>query len=177
MERSTSPADGMPRDDPGPRNPREIPVFVRLAEAYRREGLLEDALQICHEGLKAHPEYAAVRFVVGEVQRDKGDREEARKEFRRVLALDPGDAAARRELVALDDERAAEGKDPIASPTLAALMAFHGDAAAAEDLYRRLEGSEREPAAGSHPEVGTLAALLAFRDAARRLRSLNGRAE
>ncbi len=177
MEGSTPPADSMPRDEPDPASPQEIPVFVRLAEAYRREGLLEDALHICREGLKAHPECSAARFVLGQVQRDRGDRKEARKEFRRVLALDPDDAAARRELVAIEDDGVAEGKDPIASPTLAALMAFHGDAAAAEDLYRRLEGSEREPAAGSHPEEGTLAALLAFRDAARRLRSLSERAE
>ncbi len=176
MERSTPPAVGMPRDDPGPRSPQEIPVFVRLAEAYRREGLLEDAVHICREGLKAHPESAAARFVLAQVQRDRGDREEARKEFRKVLALDPADAAARRELVALESE-GVEEVDPIASPTLAALMAFHGDAAAAEDLYRRLEGSELEPPVESHPEGGALAALLAFRDAARRLRSMNERAE
>jgi hypothetical protein len=59
--------------------------------------------------------------------------------------------------------------DPLASPTLAALLAFQGDAAASEGLYRQLGATDGRSPPDPPREDRLLAALLAFRDAARRL--------
>ncbi len=68
-----------------------------------------------------------------------------------------------------------ERADPLASATLAALLAFQGDAAAAEGLFRQLGAGGTSPP-DPPPGDTLLAALVAFRDAARRLRSI-GRSE
>lgn len=59
--------------------------------------------------------------------------------------------------------------DPLASPTLAALLAFQGDAAASEGLYRQLGATDGRSPPEPPRDDRLLAALLAFRDAARRL--------
>ncbi len=157
---------------------------------YRKEGLLDDAICICREGLTSNPESPAPRFVLGQFLRDRGARKEAREEFHRILERDPANKKARRELEALNAEgdsggvltgfvslpegQHGEGPDPLASPTLAALLAFQGQAAAAEGLFRQLGGTEQEPSEKLVRGDRLLAALLAFRDAARRLRSMRG---
>ncbi len=63
--------------------------------------------------------------------------------------------------------------DPLASRTLAALLAFQGQATAAAGVFRQLGGTEPALPEALLQEDRRLAALLAFREAARRLRSMH----
>jgi hypothetical protein len=58
--------------------------FVRLAEAYRREGLLGDAIRICREGLSRFPASLRGRILLGQILLEQGATPEAMAEFDRV---------------------------------------------------------------------------------------------
>lgn len=58
--------------------------FVPLAEAYRREGLLEDAIRICREGLAKCPDALRGRIVLGQSLLDVGQIGQAIVELARV---------------------------------------------------------------------------------------------
>jgi tetratricopeptide (TPR) repeat protein len=206
--------------DPDPR------VFARLADAYRREGLLDEAIQICRDGLAAHPGHAGGREVLARALLERGALEEAEQEFRRVLEqvpahlpalrslgdisvrqgrpqearryyeralhLNPDDSETQARLAALPVATEAgpsggsvpasgRNRDPLASPTLAALYASQGHAEVAEAIYSQLGRRPGEAAwaatSGDASDLGqvapgspVLAKLLSLREAARRLR-------
>ena len=67
------------------------PSFVRLAEAHRREGLVEDAIRICREGLAKRPGCLRGRIVLGQCLLDQGAIGEAIVELGRVERESGGD--------------------------------------------------------------------------------------
>ena len=67
------------------------PSFVRLAEAHRREGLVEDAIRICREGLAKLPGCLRGRIVLGQCLLDQGAIGEAIVELGRVERESGGD--------------------------------------------------------------------------------------
>lgn len=73
-------------------------VFAPLADAYRKLGLLEEALDICARGLSANPRYASGCVVQGKCQYDAGRADRAEESFRRVLEIDPHNLVALRYL-------------------------------------------------------------------------------
>ena len=199
-------------------------VFTRLADAYRREGLLEEAIQICRDGLAAHPGYARGRALLGQLLLERGSLDEAEQELRRILEqapehlpalrflgeicarkgraeearryyeqalrLDPGDPETQDRLAALpviqkpgafEEGLPARGwnRDPLASPTLAALYASQGHTGEAEAIYSQLgrRPGEAAPAATGGDVSGhggpispLVQKLLSLREAARRIR-------
>lgn len=206
--------------DPDPR------VFARLADAYRREGLLDEAIQICRDGLAAHPGHAggrevlacallergtldeaeqefrrvleqvpehllALRFL-GDISATQGRAEEARRYYERALHLNPDDSETQGRLAALPvttEAGASEAsipasgwnRDPLASPTLAALYASQGHADVAEVIYSQLGRRPGEAASAATngdtrdsgqaaPGSPVLAKLLSLREAARKVR-------
>ncbi|MBI2117144.1 MAG: tetratricopeptide repeat protein [candidate division NC10 bacterium] len=82
-------------------------VFAQLADAYRKEGLLDEAIRICRDGLVAHPTYVSGRVVLGRALLEQGALEEAEGEFRRVLELAPDNLLALR---LLGDTSAQQGR-------------------------------------------------------------------
>ncbi len=64
-------------------------VFAPLADAYRKQGHLEEALAVCRKGLEKHPNYASARVVLGRILQDQGKIEDAMAEFKKVLEGDP----------------------------------------------------------------------------------------
>jgi tetratricopeptide (TPR) repeat protein len=84
-------------------------VFTHLAEAYRKAGDFDRARKILEQGLSKHPGYASAYVVLGRVQLDLGQSEEAEASFRRVLDLDPHNLVALRSLG--DLARAAGDRD------------------------------------------------------------------
>lgn len=65
------------------------PGFARLAESFRSEGRLDEAIQICQDGLKARPFQLSGYLVLGKALIDAGRLEEAREQFESALRLDP----------------------------------------------------------------------------------------
>lgn len=71
-------------------------VFAPLADACRKLGRLEEAVEICGKGLKHHPDYTSGHVVLGKSLFDMGRKEEASEAFQRVLSLDPDNLVALR---------------------------------------------------------------------------------
>ncbi|HSJ14004.1 MAG TPA: tetratricopeptide repeat protein [Longimicrobiales bacterium] len=71
-------------------------VFTHLAEAYRKAGELELAVQVLEQGLQRHADSASAYIVLGRVRFDRGEREPAAQAFHRALELDSGNLVAHR---------------------------------------------------------------------------------
>ncbi|MCI0452154.1 MAG: tetratricopeptide repeat protein [Candidatus Latescibacteria bacterium] len=73
-------------------------VFAPLADAYRKLGLVEEALDICARGLSANPRYASGYVVQGKCQYDAGRADRAEESFKKVIEIDPQNLVALRYL-------------------------------------------------------------------------------
>ena len=86
-------------------------VFAPLAEAYRRMGRVDEAIDICKEGLEHHPDFHGGRVALAKCYVDKRMFDEARSELDRVIQTVPENLLAQRLLgdcyLALDNKPAA----------------------------------------------------------------------
>ena len=69
-------------------------IFVQLAEEYRKQGLLENAIEICEGGLKKHPQYPSARVALGRALLEAETFDRASEEFEAVLAQVPDNILA-----------------------------------------------------------------------------------
>lgn len=69
-------------------------TFAPLAEAYRKEGLYADALELLEIGLSQHPNYVPAHIVRGRCYLDSQIDGAAQEAFRRVTELDPENVIA-----------------------------------------------------------------------------------
>ncbi|NIM19489.1 MAG: tetratricopeptide repeat protein [Candidatus Latescibacteria bacterium] len=69
-------------------------VFAPLADACRKVGRLEEALEICTNGIAHHPDYASGHVVLGKCFYDIGDQDRALDSFQTVLSLDENNLVA-----------------------------------------------------------------------------------
>src|SRR5437899_5793355 len=63
--------------------------FAPLADAYRKAGELDRAIELCKSGLERHPDYVSAHIVYGRCFLDLKNDTAASQVFRRVLELDP----------------------------------------------------------------------------------------
>lgn len=128
-------------------------AFVKLADAYRQEGLSADAVRLCREGLAAHPDSLLGRVILVRALIAEGAIEDAAVELARARALSPVDPAvleAAREVeiarkAGADTAAPPEGgPDPLASPTLAALYASQGEGGRAAEILKTVAGRRRQ---------------------------------
>ncbi len=63
-------------------------LFAPLADAYRKNGDIDRAIELCENGINTYPDYASAHVILGKCYYDKGATERARAEFQRVLELD-----------------------------------------------------------------------------------------
>jgi tetratricopeptide (TPR) repeat protein len=68
--------------------------FAPLADAYRKAGELDKALELCTAGLELHPDYVSAHIVFGRCLIDQKNETGASDVFRKVLALDPENVLA-----------------------------------------------------------------------------------
>ncbi len=73
-------------------------VFAPLAEAYRKAGLLDDAIETALEGLKVHPTYLGGRVALGRAYFDKRQFAEAAAEMQKVVKSAPDNIVAHKVL-------------------------------------------------------------------------------
>jgi len=65
-----------------------------LADAYRKAGELDRAIELCTAGLERHPDYVSAHIVFGRCLMDQKNDPGASDVFRKVLALDPENVLA-----------------------------------------------------------------------------------
>jgi len=75
--------------------------FAPLADAYRKAGLIDNAIGLCQEGLKLHPDYVSAYIVYARCLVDKKDDAAALDVFKKVLELDGENIIALRGLAEL----------------------------------------------------------------------------
>jgi tetratricopeptide (TPR) repeat protein len=93
-------------------------VFAPLADACRKAGLIDEAVDIADRGVQENPGYTSGHVVRGKCYYDRGDRKTAVACFERVLDLDPNN------LVALK--------------FLGLIQAEEGDAAGARERFKHI---------------------------------------
>lgn len=71
-------------------------VFAPLAEAYRKAGLLDEAIEIARDGVRIHPHFIGGRVALGRVLFDKGMYEEVVKELEMVVLDAPDNLVAQK---------------------------------------------------------------------------------
>jgi tetratricopeptide (TPR) repeat protein len=71
-------------------------VFAPLAEAYRKAGLLDEAIDICRDGLRIHPNFIGGRVALARAFFDKRFYEDVVKELEPVIADAPDNLVAQR---------------------------------------------------------------------------------
>ncbi len=71
-------------------------VFAPLAEAYRKAGLLEEAIEICRDGLRIHPHFIGGRVALSRALFDKGQYAETVKELEPVVLDAPDNLVAQK---------------------------------------------------------------------------------
>lgn len=73
-------------------------IFLPLAEEYRKSGMLEEAIAICQDGLKKHPNYVSARVVLGRAYMELKRTIEAQAEFEEVISKIPDNLMANKHL-------------------------------------------------------------------------------
>ena len=69
-------------------------VFAPLAEAYRKIGMLDEAIATAQDGLKLHPNYVSGMVALGRAYFEKGALAEARETLETVLVIAPDNIVA-----------------------------------------------------------------------------------
>jgi len=149
------------REDPKSR------VFAPLAEAYRRMGRLDEAIDICREGLEHHPDFRGGRVALAKCYLDKRWFAEARGELERVVASAPENLLAQR---LLGDACEALGNLDVAIHAFKmALLLSPSDVALAEKLHHlevRRAASDNESSPADEEEPGEKTQMMALPSAA-----------
>lgn len=73
-------------------------LFLPLAEEYRKEGMLDEAIDVLQKGLEKHGAYTSARVLLGKTYLEKGMLDEARKEFEGVIKVVPDNLFAHKKL-------------------------------------------------------------------------------
>jgi len=74
-------------------NPDSL-AFAPLADAFRKQNNLEEALKVCKKGLEKHPTYTSAWVVLGRIYQAQHKVDDATSEFKKVLELDPDNLMA-----------------------------------------------------------------------------------
>lgn len=130
-------------------------VFAPLAEAYRRLGRVDEAIEICREGLEHHPDFHGGRVALAKCYIDKKKYLEAKTELERVVHAVPENLLAQR---LLGDANSILGNVPTALHCYKmALLLSPSDVSLAEKVHalekQAQEISATEEWTGDAPQV------------------------
>lgn len=118
-------------------------IFVQLADTYRKNNMIDEALDILHKGLAHHPDYPLAHLILGKCLYDKRMFEQAKDAFRKTLAGDPQNIVALRMLAQTCASTKDEQGQINAYKGLIAIDPF--DAQAKEKLEQLQAGQRTEP--------------------------------
>lgn len=127
--------------DPGSR------VFVQLADEYRRQGRLADAIEVLEKGLKAQPHYVTAQVALGRCHLEAGDTAEALILLESAVVQDPTHLLANKLMV---ESYLRTGQTERARKRLDLCRLISSDDPELESLEERLTGAG--PAVAEIPE-------------------------
>ena len=73
-------------------------LFLPLAEEYRKEGMLDEAVDVLQNGIDRHAAYTSARVLLGKIYLEKGMLDEAKNEFESVVKTVPDNLFAYKKL-------------------------------------------------------------------------------
>jgi len=73
-------------------------LFIPLAEEYKKNGMLDEAIETLITGLERHPTYMSAHVSLGKIYLDKGMLDEAGEEFEKVASTIPDNLYAHKKL-------------------------------------------------------------------------------
>lgn len=114
--------------------------FLQIAEEYRRDGRLGDALGLLDEGLRQQPGYLAALVAKGRCHLELGQPAAAREALERVVGQDPTQAVATKLLV---QAHVAAGEPRQARERLERYRLLYGGDPEAQELEDRIAALER----------------------------------
>jgi tetratricopeptide (TPR) repeat protein len=148
-------------------NPDSL-TFARVADALMQRGRIDEAIQLCEEGIRRHPYYATGHMVLGKCYLKKKLFDQAEKEFKRVLLFDPKYIAAHKYYGDLMREIGWENTCEMSYRKILQIDPFDEAAKAIIDGFNRKAKSE-QPASAAKPlaeEKKTFTQPLVFAPAA-----------
>ncbi len=116
-------------------------TFAPLAEAYRKEGMYEDALELLSIGLAQHPNYVPAHIVRGRCYVDSHTDAAAEASFQRVTELDPENVIALKGLADLAEK---SGRVDEAIARLERLLEFDRNNDDARSQFERLRVAQAQ---------------------------------
>ena len=123
--------------------------FAPLADAYRKAGEVDRAIDLCKSGLELHPDYVSAHIVYGRCLIDKKDDAGATEVFQKILQLDPENILALRILSEIAERT---GQYEQGAEWLGRLLSadpMNGDAA---ESLARMKGKAAQAKAAAPPE-------------------------
>ena len=128
--------------------------FAPLADAYRKAGELDRAIELCKSGLERHPDYVSAHIVYGRCLVDQKQDRAAGEVFQKVLTLDPENILALRVLAEIC-ERGKRFEEAVGWLTkLLAVDPMNGEAA---EHLARAKGKAAAAAKPTEPFVAVVA--------------------
>ncbi len=139
--------------------------FAPLADAYRKAGELDRAIELCQNGLALHPDYVSAHIVYGRCLIDMKNDAGAQQGFQKVLALDPENIIALKILGDIAERN--ERYDDAVSWLTRLLNADPMNGDAAEALTRaKSKAAAAKPTAPVEPATAATPAIAAADTAA-----------
>ncbi len=120
--------------------------FAPLADAYRKAGQVDRALELVRAGLVKHPDYLSAHIVLGRCLLDKGKDPDALATFQTVLGLDGENIIALKSLAEISER---SGRQDEARTWLQKLLVVDPMNAEAEADLQRLGGAPAAPEAAA----------------------------
>ena len=125
-------------------------LFVPLAEEYKKEGMLDEAITVLLSGIERQPGYMSARVSLGKIYLEKGMMNEARAEFESVVKSIPDNLYAHKKLAEIYRDLGEKGLSLRSYKTVLNLNALDDDAIS---NLKDLEGEEELAQAGAAPEL------------------------
>ncbi len=69
------------------KNPKSI-LFARLADYYLKQKRINEALQLCSQGIENNPDYITGNYILAKIYMTMGEHEQAEAEFKKVISHD-----------------------------------------------------------------------------------------
>jgi tetratricopeptide (TPR) repeat protein len=139
-------------------------VFVSLSDAYSRAGRLDEALQVAQKGVQALPWFCPGHEILGKIQVELGNLNEAQRAFNKALTLDGESLAALKGLARIFTEK---HQPEIARQVLERALQVYPDNSSVRHMLGQLpqdeeeEGEEQETTE-SEPPIATVTIAEVF---------------